>query len=378
VARYHRPWFRIYYNDVYEVHLPPNHRFPMQKYRMVREMLQAKIRRGSNSTAIDPTPDGVPPRDPAPSVDCEFIVSPLATIAELETTHDHTYIDRFVKGLQTAAEIRNVGFPWSPEGVDRALSSTGGTVAAACAVVEESLRRRRWRQAGSSRRPAPCWSAHVAGGTHHAFRDYGEGFCVFSDIAVAANVVRERYASHVRKVLVLDLDVHQGNGNAVLFENRDDVFTFSMHCSANYFSSKRTSDLDIELPPGCTDETYLITLYHWLQKLRSEGNFDLIFYQAGVDVLECDRLGQLSMSPRGVRRRNQLVYDFCLDLGIPVVTATCTGRRTKPWPTSRANLVWLRGLESEPCGIRCTFAPSRCYRRQLLEGHRMFSTTGSS
>jgi acetoin utilization deacetylase AcuC-like enzyme len=328
-----RPWFRIYYNDVYEVYLPPNHRFPMQKYRMVREMLQARIQRGSNGTADDPsakTDDDDAPI--VPSVDYEFIVSPLATLSELETTHDPTYVDRFVKGLQTPAEIRNVGFPWSPEGVDRALSSTGGTVAAACAVVEESLRRKRL---GSSPlgRSAPCWSAHVAGGTHHAFYDYGEGFCVFSDIAVAANVVRERYAGHVRNVLVLDLDVHQGNGNAVLFENRDDVFTFSMHCSANYFSPKRTSDLDIELPPGCTDETYLITLHHWLQKLKLGGDFDLIFYQAGVDVLECDRLGQLALSPRGVRRRNRLVYDFCLDLGVPLVITMGGGypRNASEW-----------------------------------------------
>jgi acetoin utilization deacetylase AcuC-like enzyme len=303
----------------------------MEKYRLVRERLQAKVRsdRGANRTS---------------GVHCEFVVSPLATVEELATTHDPRYIDRFVRGVQTPVEIRNVGFPWSPQGVERALSSAGGTVAAACAAVEESLKRRSLLRSepsstsssstsSRSRRVPPCWAAHVAGGTHHAFHDHGEGFCVFSDIAVAANVVRGRYEEHVRSILVLDLDVHQGNGNAVLFRDRDDVFTFSMHCSSNYFSPKQQSDLDIELPAGCTDETYLITLHHWLQKLRKERTFDLVFYQAGVDVLECDRLGQLSLSSRGVERRNQLVYDLCLDLDVPLVITMGGGypKHGGPW-----------------------------------------------
>jgi acetoin utilization deacetylase AcuC-like enzyme len=321
------PWFRIYYNDVYRVDLPPNHRFPMEKYRLVREMLQAKIFQSEEDDP--PSNDDNDSSNPSGGeggkrrVECEFLVSPLATVDELTTTHDPRYVDRFVRGLQSPEEVRAVGFPWSPRGVDRALSSTGGTVAAARGAVEETLRRRQEERPPRGPPPPPCWAAHVAGGTHHAFRDRGEGFCVFSDIAVAANVVRRRYGEQVRRILVVDLDVHQGNGNAALFRDRPDVFTFSMHCSSNYFSPPEESDVDVELPPGCGDDAYLATLRRWLRHLRKEHddgqNFDLVFYQAGVDVLECDRLGQLSLSPKGAEERNRLVYDFCLGLGAPLV-----------------------------------------------------------
>jgi acetoin utilization deacetylase AcuC-like enzyme len=160
----------------------------------------------------------------------------------------------------------------------------------------------------------------VAGGTHHAFYDYGEGFCVFSDIAVAANVVLKRYPELIRKALIIDLDVHQGNGNARLFQRRTDVLTFSMQCDANYFSPKEESDLDVELPVGCNDETYLFTLKHWLKQIEVKaGNVDLIFFQAGVDVLEQDRLGRMSLTSEGVKRRNQLVFDFAREQDVPLV-----------------------------------------------------------
>lgn len=324
------PFFPIYYNDVYEVKLPPGHRFPMEKYRKVRELVQ------KNVASLDESG-----RD---RVRCDFRVSPLATAEELITTHTPAYVDRFLRGDLTKEEIRNVGFPWSPSGVDRALSSVGGTVAAASAVCEE-IRRRRRRQRkraeiGSSAKTgtaaeeeeAPVWSAHVAGGTHHAFADRGEGFCVFSDIAVAANVVLRRYPDVVSRILVIDLDVHQGNGNAVLFDGRDDVVTFSMHCGANYFSDKQRSDLDVELPAGCTDETYLPTLRHWLNLIESEGEpYDLVFFQAGVDVLEDDRLGRMELSARGVKRRNGMVFDFARRMGVPLVTTMGGGYPREDW-----------------------------------------------
>jgi len=281
----------------------------------------------------------------------EFHVSPLSTLEELSTTHDTTYIKRFLHGDQTEKEQRNVGFPWSTEGVNRALSSVGGTVAAACFVCDELRRRRKldnrkYLQSLSStddyvsvsdQNFRPCWAAHIAGGTHHAFYDYGEGFSVFSDMAVAANVVLERYPDIIEnKILMIDLDVHQGNGNAVLFQkqsqNTDRVFTFSMHCSGNYFSPKQESDLDIELPIGCSDQAYLMTLNHWLKRFRIEHNrsdnnqqykWDLIIFQAGVDVLEDDRLGRMNLSAKGLERRNNLVYEFAYDLKIPLVV--CMG-----------------------------------------------------
>lgn len=251
-------------------------------------------------------------------------MSPLATTEELITTHDINYVERFLSGNQTTAEQRNVGFPWSPQGVDRALSSVGGTLAAACFVCDHERTRSWLRQMGRDAGD-PAWAAHVAGGTHHAFRDYGEGFSVFSDIAVAANVALERYPDVLRNnILIVDLDVHQGNGNAVLFRDKPNVFTFSIHCSGNYFSDKQQSDLDIELPIGCNDSTYLMTLHHWLNEFRRRhrsGDFaiDLIIFQAGVDVLEADRLGRMSLSPQGVRRRNALVYQFADDVDRPLV-----------------------------------------------------------
>lgn len=178
----------------------------------------------------------------------------------------------------------------------------------------------------------PPWAAHVAGGTHHAFYDRGEGFCVFSDIAVAANLMLERFPS-VRKILILDLDVHQGNGNAVLFQGRPEVVTVSLHCSANYFSEKQDSDLDVELPPDCSDQTYLVTLSHWLKTIKREsGPYDLIFFQAGVDILKDDRLGRLAVSQKGVERRNKLVFDFATELKAPLVITMGGGYpRTDDW-----------------------------------------------
>jgi acetoin utilization deacetylase AcuC-like enzyme len=177
-----RPFFPIYYNDVYEFPLPPNHRFPMDKYGKVRKLVQQLL--------VDL------PLDQQGKVRYEFLVSPLATIDELETTHCKDYIQRFMTGDQSEAERRNVGFPWSEQGVQRSLSSVGGTVAAACSVCEE------WKD---NRSGMPPWSAHVAGGTHHAFYDRGEGFCIFSDIAVAANVVLQRYPDLVKRILIVQL-----------------------------------------------------------------------------------------------------------------------------------------------------------------------------
>ncbi|KAL3944413.1 MAG: hypothetical protein SGBAC_001491 [Bacillariaceae sp.] len=264
-------------------------------------------------------------------IDCEFVVSPLATFDELATTHSMEYINRFLTGDQTEQEQRNVGFPWSQQGVDRALSSVGGTLAAARGVCQL------WQdQYHQSDTPVP-WAAHVAGGTHHAFYDRGEGFSVFSDMAVAANVVLQEYPSTIRKVLMVDLDVHQGNGNAVLFEKNPNVVTFSVHCVGNYFSEKQDSDLDIELPIDCNDQTYLMTLNHWLNQIHKENEktdnkFDLIFFQAGVDVLEADRLGRMSLSQEAVSRRNDLMYNFAQKMNVPLVICMGGGYpRTDDW-----------------------------------------------
>lgn len=315
VVDLNRPFFPIYYNDVYEVPLPPNHRFPMKKYRQVRKIVQEQI------ASI---PEGERER-----IQYEFCVSPLVTKEDLITTHSLEYVDRYLLGDLTPEEIRNVGFPWSLEGVNRSLSSTGGTVAAAISVCQA---RRRQLSEQNENNMKPLWSAHIAGGTHHAFEDRGEGFCVFSDIAVAANVALKLFPDTVRRILIIDLDVHQGNGNAVLFRDKNDVFTFSLHCSANYFSKKETSDLDIELPPDCNDETYLSTCNHWLNRIsRDAGKFDLIFFQAGVDILSDDRLGRMLISQQGLERRNRMVFDFAHKMGVPLCITMGGGYPRKDW-----------------------------------------------
>lgn len=274
----------------------------------------------------------------------EFRKSPLATIDQLSTTHDSNYISRYLTGRMTDRENRNIGFPWSEQHVNRSLSSVGGTVHAALSAWDEFVRRKTEMQQNKSHHNGGiieplCWGAHVAGGTHHAFSDYGEGFCIFSDIAVAANALLESYGEHsqqsivnpvstIRRILIIDLDVHQGNGNAALFRTNDRVKTFSMHCVANYFSEKQHSDLDIELPVGCDDDTYLSTLKYWLARIenhtfdKEDGNrkkFDVIFYQAGVDIHYADRLGKLSITQEGISKRNSMVFDFAKKMGSSLI-----------------------------------------------------------
>ena len=271
----------------------------------------------------------------------EFHKSPLATTKQLSTTHDSTYITRYLSGNLTERENRNIGFPWSEQHVNRSLSSVGGTVHAALSCWDEYVRRKSV-QLSTEVTNSLCWGAHVAGGTHHAFSDYGEGFCIFSDIAVAANVLLETYGeqsqqsfdvplSTIRRILIIDLDVHQGNGNAALFQHNDKVKTFSMHCVGNYFSRRERSDLDVELPDGCDDETYLSTLSYWLRRIenhnfdKDEGReirrkqFDIIFYQAGVDIHHADRLGKMSVTQEGISRRNSLVFEFARKMDSPLV-----------------------------------------------------------
>ncbi|KAJ1421720.1 histone deacetylase family protein [Ochromonadaceae sp. CCMP2298] len=270
---------KIFYNDVYEVVLPPKHRFPMQKYKMVREIVQQEYKEAQ----------------------VDFQISPKALRSELISTHCPIYVDRYMSGQLTDQEVRKTGFPRSGSNVDRALSSVGGTVAAMRAVL------------GSDARMA----AHLAGGTHHAFRDYGEGFCIFSDIAVAANLALQEFP--IQRVLIIDLDVHQGNGNAKLFQEDPRVFTFSMHCRDNYFSEKQQSNIDIELEAGVGDDEYLSKLKTWLPYLFHSVQPQLVFFQAGVDIYEGDRLGKLKVTRRGLQQRNQLIFQYLTKRGVDCV-----------------------------------------------------------
>eukprot|EP00611_Tribonema_gayanum_P023157 TRINITY_DN4810_c1_g1_i1.p1 TRINITY_DN4810_c1_g1~~TRINITY_DN4810_c1_g1_i1.p1 ORF type:complete len:337 (+),score=138.59 TRINITY_DN4810_c1_g1_i1:278-1288(+) len=282
----------------------------MPKYRMVREMIQAELAgsssSGSSSSGGSSSSSGGSSSSSSSSpMLATFSVSPLASYDDLITTHCPDYVTRVLTGNLTPKESRNVGFPWSEGHVNRTLSSIGGTIAAAHAVCTSPAA----RDAGA---PFCLFAGHVAGGTHHAFYDRGEGFCVFSDIAVAANVALRDHAQLVRKILIIDLDVHQGNGNAALFAGNDAVYTFSMHCKANYFSARQYSDVDVEVDAGVGDEGYLSLVEQWVPKLLDEVRPDLVFYQAGVDPLWCDRLGHLKLTREGLSRRNRIVYSAAL------------------------------------------------------------------
>jgi acetoin utilization deacetylase AcuC-like enzyme len=270
---------KLYYNDVYEVPLPPKHRFPMKKYKAVRYSIM---------------------QDALPNVD--LAVSPQISTEDLSTAHCPLYIGRYLGNKFTADENRRVGFPWSMASVRRSLSSVGGTVAAMHAVMGPEG----YRIAG-----------HLAGGTHHAFRDRGEGFCVFNDIATAATVALRDLS--LERILIIDLDVHQGNGTAKIFENDSRVTTFSMHCGKNLFSKREASDLDVELEVGIGDEEFLeLTALH-VQRLMETIQPQLTFYQAGVDPSKQDALGKLALSREGLMERNRIVCEASLRASSPLV-----------------------------------------------------------
>ena len=227
-----------------------------------------------------------------------------ATDAQLELVHSKDYIQGIATGGINAAMQREIGFPWSPAMAQRARHSVGATIAAARIALAEGL------------------AGNIAGGTHHSYADKGGGFCVFNDIAVAARQLQtESWHLKNRKinVAVIDLDVHQGNGTAHIFSNDTSVFTLSLHGEKNFPFRKESSDLDIGLPDGCTDETYLKALSQSLRNLEERVEPDLVFYLAGADPHEGDRLGRLKLSYTGMRLRDLAVMNWTWEKQLPVV-----------------------------------------------------------
>lgn len=261
--------------------LPLGHRFPMLKYELLPEQL---IREGT-----------VPE-------ECFFAPTPLPEKYILET-HDAGYYHRLVQGQLTRQEERATGFPWSERLVEREVAILGGTVQ--CARLA--------RHTGVA--------LNVAGGTHHAFRDRGEGFCLLNDQAVAANYLLRHEG--IGQILIVDLDVHQGNGTASIFRDEPRVFTFSMHGARNYPARKEHSDLDLALPDGTDDAAYLRLLADTLPRLLDEVQPEFVFYLSGVDVLATDKLGHLGLSRAGCRQRDEVVLTLCHRHQLPVVA--CMG-----------------------------------------------------
>lgn len=268
---------RIWHSESYPIVLPEGHHFPIRKYQLVREQLQLE---GLIAESQLCSPD--------------FISDETILL-----THDAQYWDRAKRGELTRREILDIGFPQSPELVTRSIASSSGTLHASLAALEDGA------------------GMNLAGGTHHAFFDRGEGFCLLNDIAIAANFLLHH--GHIRRALVIDLDVHQGNGTAALFQGDDRVFTFSMHCAENYPFHKQRSDLDVEMPKGSGDEAYLNVLKKHIPALLEAVKPDLVFYLAGVDVLAGDRLGRLALSPQACQERDKWVISHCRAYLLPLV-----------------------------------------------------------
>lgn len=274
---------RMFYSDQFVLPLPEGHRFPMEKYALLRKRLEATElgRRG------------------------EFIVPGPASDEDLRTVHDAGYVDRVAAGSLSTAEVRRIGFPWSPALVERSRRSVGGTVGAAEAALQDGI------------------AVNLSGGTHHAFPDRGEGFCVFNDVAVAARMMQK--TGRARRIAILDMDVHQGNGTAFIFRDDPDVFTLSLHGANNYPFRKEAGDLDIELPDGAGDETFLEAVKMGVSRTLGSGSYSLAFFLAGADPFEGDRLGRLAVSKSGLRERDRLVMEAFRTSGIPMAVVMSGG-----------------------------------------------------
>jgi acetoin utilization deacetylase AcuC-like enzyme len=218
----------------------------------------------------------------------------------LELVHTPAYVRAYCEGTLTPKAQRRIGLPWSPALVTRTCTAVGGTILTAQLALHHGL------------------ACNTAGGTHHAFPSYGSGFCIFNDLAIAARVLQK--LGLVQTILIVDLDVHQGDGTAWIFQDDPSVFTFSMHCEANFPSTKQTSDLDVPLPIGLDDDGYLQTLAQYLPDLLSQVNPDLVLYDAGVDTHVSDRLGKLCLTDIGIYRRERQVLSTCVAAGCPVAS----------------------------------------------------------
>jgi len=282
---------RAFHSDQFELPLPPGHSFPMSKYRLLREAAETTLP-GIRVTEAPPASDG-----------------------ELALAHDPAWIGAVAGGATTAAQQREIGFPWSERMVERSRRSVGATIAAA-------------RTALFDREGV---AANLAGGTHHAYAHKGSGYCVFNDVAVAARLMQAEWHRHHRqllRVIVIDLDVHQGNGTAAIFADDPTVFTLSLHGAKNFPFRKEASDLDVELPDGCGDAEYLAALDRALDQAFArhvDGPPGLAFYLAGADPHENDRLGRLKLTADGLAERDRRVLALLGRRGIPVALSMAGG-----------------------------------------------------
>jgi acetoin utilization deacetylase AcuC-like enzyme len=298
----YNPAVQAYYSDHFVLPLPPGHRFPMAKYRGLRDRVQREL---SDVRLLEPD---------------------AATLGQLALAHDAGYIERVISGDLNASEMRAIGFPWSPQMVERSLRSVGATVAACRAATKDGV------------------SVNLAGGTHHAAADRGAGYCVFNDVAVAARVLQSEAARARRelRVAVIDLDVHQGDGTARIFRGDASVFTLSLHGATNFPFRKAASDLDIGLPDGTTDAHYLQALQVALDQLSHRFEPQFLIYLAGADVHENDRLGRLALTAAGMAARDTQVLELARARGVPIAITMAGGYSRQVETTVELHLQTVR------------------------------------
>ncbi len=288
---------KVSHHPDYYLPLPTGHPFPMAKYTLVYDVLREQ---------------GLLP--------AERIMLPEEIAREhLARVHTADYLERIFGDGLSEAEVRRLGVPWSARLLRRSRLAVSGTVLASEAALAEGL------------------GGNLAGGTHHAFADHGEGFCVLNDVAVA--IRKLQHEGRCQRALIIDLDVHQGNGTAKIFENDERVFTFSMHGERNYPAQKMCSSLDVGLPDGTGDERYLESLQQALRYIRQHCAPELVFYLAGVDVMAGDRYGRFTLTEEGLRTRERLVLDFARAEGLPMVITLAGGYARDAAYTARLHAI---------------------------------------
>jgi acetoin utilization deacetylase AcuC-like enzyme len=290
---------KIFYSDQFLVPLPVSHRFPMPKYAQLHQaVVQARL----------------------PGV----ILSPAGAASDdaLRLVHQPEYVRRMLNGEMSEKEMRRIGFPWSKELVERSRRSVGGTIDACRSALQDGL------------------AVNLAGGTHHAYPDHGEGYCVFNDVAVGARVMQQE--GRARQILILDCDVHQGNGSAAIFSGDPHVFTFSIHGQKNFPFHKEASDLDVGLPDGCDDACFLGALRPGIEEALHRSKPDLVIYIAGADPYQDDRLGRMAVSKAGLLERDRLVLEACQSLRLPTIIVMGGGYARQVQDTVEIHLQTIR------------------------------------
>ncbi|MDW1892620.1 histone deacetylase [Vibrio sp. Vb1574] len=276
----------IYHSIYSRLELPEGHRYPIMKYQYLYE----EVRRGVQAEWV------------------QFFEPQALSIEAIKRVHDADYVDLLVQGNMPAAKMRRIGFPWSEALITRTLTSAAGTLLTAEKALEHGI------------------ALHLSGGYHHAHKDFGSGFCLFNDLVIAAKHMLDN--EHVDKILIIDSDVHHGDGTATLCQEEPDIVTLSFHCDKNFPARKPQSDLDVPLAKGTDDETFLMTFKEVVEMALNLHRPDMVIYDAGVDIHQDDELGYFDVSTQAIFERDRFLFQLMKNRGIPVAAVVGGGYRT--------------------------------------------------